>query len=119
MKREQLLFDVGCFVICVCAAVIGCATVSPRDRNTADEFLRQYAIGLHGAFSEAAAAVEQGGVKTDAELLEFLQPRTESARKEAAATIDNYMESNISDGELKKSDATALRNLATQFRGAP
>lgn len=62
--------------------------------------------------------MDNGGIKTDAELLEFLKPRTESARQEAAKTIDQYMESHISNGELKRSDADQLQALAKMFEDA-
>lgn len=118
MKREQAIFDVACLVIVAAAITLGCATTQPRARSVAQEFLREYSVGLHGAFSEAAAAVETGGIKTDTELLEFLQPRTEQARKQAAANLDLYMENSISNGELSRKDSDALRQLATQFREA-
>jgi hypothetical protein len=118
MKRDQAIFDLACLVIVAAAITLGCATAQPRTRSVAQEFLREYSIGLHGAFSEAAAAIESGGIKTDVELLEFLQPRTEQARKQAAANLDTYMENNISNGELSRKDTDALRQLATQFREA-
>jgi hypothetical protein len=118
MKRDQAIFDLACLVIVAAAITLGCATAQPRTRSVAQEFLREYSIGLHGAFSEAAAAIESGGIKTDVELLEFLQPRTEQARKQAAANLDTYMENSISDGELSRKDSDALRQLATQFREA-
>jgi hypothetical protein len=62
--------------------------------------------------------VENGAIKTDAELLEYLQPETAQARKQAAIGIDQYLENNLSNGELKKSDVTVLRDLGQQFRGA-
>ena len=117
-NRAQTAFDAFLFLGLVAVFVMGCVGVSPKPRNTASEFLRQYSIGLHGAFSEAAAAIENSGVKTDAELLEFLKPRTEAARVEAARTIDQYLESQIANGELSKSDASALRQLATMFKDA-
>jgi hypothetical protein len=47
-----------------------------------------------------------------------LQPETAQARKQAAIGIDQYLENNLSNGELKKSDVTVLRDLGQQFRGA-
>lgn len=118
MRRNNGIIFSAKLAIAAAAITLGCTGLSPRSRSTGQEFLRQYAIGLHGAFSQAAAAVDDGGIKTDAELLEFLKPRTESARQEAAKTIDQYMESHISNGELKRSDADQLRALAKMFKDA-
>jgi len=118
MRRNDGIVLFALVTIAVAAITLGCTGLSPRSRTTGQEFLRQYAIGLHGAFTQAAAAVDDGGIKTDAELLEFLRPRTESARQEAAKTIDHYMEARISNGELKRSDADELRALAKMFKDA-
>jgi hypothetical protein len=117
-NRAQTAFDVFLFIGLLAVFVMGCIGFSPKPRNTASEFLRQYSIGLHGAFSETAAAIENGGVKTDSDLLEFLKPRTEAARVEAARTIDQYMEANMANGELSRADAKKLRELATMFKDA-
>lgn len=117
-NKAQTLFDGFLFVGLLAVFVLGCIGVVPKPRNEASEFLRQYAIGLHGAFSEAAAAIENGGIKTDSDLLEFLKPRTEAARIEAARTIDQYLETNLANGELSKADAVRLRTLAAQFKEA-
>ena len=116
-RNDGIVFSAG-LAIAAAAITLGCTGLAPRSRSTGQEFFRQYAIGLHGAFSQAAAAVEDGGIKTDVELLEFLRPRTESARQEAAKTIDQYMEARISNGELKRSDAEELRALAKMFKDA-
>jgi len=118
MRRNDGIVLFAVVTIAAAAITLGCTGLMPRSRSTGQEFLRQYAIGLHGAFAQAAAAVDDGGIKTDAELLEFLRPRTESARQEAAKTIDQYMESHISDGELKRNDAEELRALAKMFKDA-
>ena len=116
--KAQTLFDAFLFIGLLGVFVLGCIGVVPKPRTEASEFLRQYSIGLHGAFSEAAAAIENGGIKTDSDLLEFLKPRTEAARTEAARTIDQYMEANMANGELSQADAKKLRELAAQFKDA-
>jgi hypothetical protein len=118
-KTAQLIFDglllIGLFLM---AVAIGCQSQNgPRD-NVANTFLRDYAIGLSSAFLKAGSEVEQGNIKTDADLLEALKGATESARKEAAIGIDTYLEEKLSNGDLTRDDAKVLRDLGQQFREA-
>ncbi len=118
-SRAQLIFDLLMLTSLLSfGLVLGCQRGQPKVETTASRFLKDYAIGMSSAFIQAAAAVENGAIKTDAELLEYLQPETAQARKQAAIGIDQYLENNLSNGELKKSDVTVLRDLGQQFRGA-
>lgn len=118
-NRAQLIFDLLMLTSLVSfGLVLGCQRGQVQIETTASRFVKDYAIGMSGAFIEAAAAVDSGAIKTDVELLEYLQAKTGDARKEAAIGIDQYLESNLSNGELKKIDATVLRDLGQQFRRA-
>lgn len=118
-KTAQLVFDslllIGLLLVTV---AIGCQPGRSGRDDVANTFLRDYAIGLSSAFLRAATEVEQGNIKTDADVLEALKSATETARKEAAIGIDTYLEEKLSNGELSRDDAKVLRDLGQQFREA-
>lgn len=118
-KTAQLVAEVALWAAMLCLGIaVGCQTVKPASNNVAEQFLKDYAINLSGAFIKAASEVEQQAIKTDADLLAALKTETEYARKEAAKSIDQYLEANLSNGELKPADVQVLRDLGQQFRRA-
>ena len=115
--KTAIWFDLVLWCAMLCLGIANGCQSPIRPNNVAEQFLRDYAVNLNGGFSKAAAAVEEGIIKTDAELLDALKHETEFARKEAAKSIDHYLEANLSNGELSSKDVTVLRDLGKQFQG--
>ena len=99
-------------------ALVGCDVSRKPAESPAAKFIDQYAHSLAADFENAARAVKEGQIKTDAELLAYLKAATEASRKDAAQHLDKFLESQLSNGELSELDAAVLRNVALQFRGA-
>ncbi len=99
-------------------ALVGCDMGRKPAESPAAKFIDQYSQSLAADFDNAARAVKEGQIKTDAELLAYLKAATEASRKDAAQHLDKFLESQLSNGELSELDAAVLRNVALQFRGA-
>lgn len=99
-------------------ALVGCDMGRKPAESPAAKFIDQYAQSLAADFENAARAVKEGQIKTDAELLAYLKAASEASRKDAAQHLDRFLESQLSNGELSELDAAVLRNVALQFRGA-
>lgn len=105
-------------VVCaVCCVGFGpCSAPSPLPDSAgakiASAFVAEYRAELGKVFYDAGKLVKAGELKTDAELLEYLQRGSENARKQAAAPLDEYLERNLSDGELRRSDGEVMAEIA-------
>lgn len=118
-SSDSILSSVIWVIACICFAVgiAGCPMQPqeklPEGAQTGVEFIQAYKRELATVFNDAAILVRSGTIKTDVELLEHLQSKTENARKRAAEPMGVLLEKRLSNGELKPEDAAVLLELAT------
>lgn len=122
--NQQRFFAVALVVVCgLCCLGFGpCSTPTPTPTPEGgvaigQKFIAEYRAELSRAFDDASRLVAAGSIKTDVELLEYLQTATENARKQASIALDEYLEAELPDGELKRADAKVLRDLASGLGG--
>jgi hypothetical protein len=67
--------------------------------------------GYAAAFGEAAKQVEDKGLATDRQLLEFVRPKVEEARKNAQSKFDAMVEANIPEKFESASEVAAVADF--------